>query len=165
MTSHLKLVGQLDTPIGLTLEQLAEAKKLPVDELQRMGLSNFSYMGNPAVRMQYLDESGELVATRFRLALKDGGGVSRFVWKKGDKPCLYGLWRLEEARKQGRIVIVEGESDCHTLWYHDMPAIGIPGVSNWKSERDAPKLEGIERIYVVIEPDQGGESLLKRLMS
>ncbi len=62
----------------------------------------------------------------------------------------------------GYVVLVEGESDTHTLWYHRLPALGIPGASNWKPEW-SEHLEGIEKIYVVIEPDQGGEALKEKL--
>jgi hypothetical protein len=165
MTSHLKVVVPFDSFPGLTVQRLSDAKGLPSDYLPSLGLTDFTYMSRPAVRIPYLDESGELVATRFRLALTDDEGVNRFVWKKGDKPCLYGLWRLSEARKQGRIIIVEGESDCFTLWHLGIPAIGVPGASNWKPERDGPKLDGIAKVYVVIEPDQGGDTLLARLTS
>ena len=55
------------------------------------------------------------------------------------------------------VVLVEGESDCHTLWFHGIPALGIPGAANWREDRDACHLEGIEAIYVVIEPDRGGD--------
>jgi hypothetical protein len=58
---------------------------------------------------------------------------------------------------------VEGESDCHTLWLHDIPALGLPGASSWK-ETWATYLEGFETVYVVIEPDQGGETV-KRWLS
>ena len=54
-------------------------------------------------------------------------------------------------------MLVEGESDCHTLWYHEIPALGIPGVSNWNNEW-ASYLDGIEEVHAVIEPDHG-ESL------
>ncbi len=50
-----------------------------------------------------------------------------------------------------------------TLWHHDEPAVGVPGASNWHDDRDAPPLAGIARVYVVIEPDAGGEALLERL--
>jgi hypothetical protein len=160
-----KPVGQLDTVTGLTLEQLAEHKKLPIDFLQRLGLTTITYERKPAVRIPYLDESGQVVSVRFRVSLAKQDGIDRFKWKTGNKVYLYGLWRLPEARKQGRIVIVEGESDCLTLWFHGIPAIGAPGASNWMAERDEPKLDGIEKIYVVVEPDQGGDTLLKRLTS
>jgi hypothetical protein len=35
----------------------------------------------------------------------------------------------------------QGESDCHTLWFHGVPALGIPGAANWREERDARHLD------------------------
>ena len=67
--------------------------------------------------------------------------------------------RLAEAQSAGMVVLVEGESDCHTLWFHGIPALGIPGAANWREDRDACHLEGIETIYVVIEPDRGGDTV------
>src|SRR3977135_2472845 len=87
----------------------------------------------------------------------------RFRWKSGTKPCLYGLHRLHEAHKARHVVLVEGESDCHTLWFHEIPALGIPGATNWREERDARYLDGIETIYVVVEPDRGGDAVRKWL--
>jgi hypothetical protein len=60
------------------------------------------------------------------------------------------------------VVLVEGESDTQTLWFHGFPALGTPGVDTWK-EAWAEHLEGIERIYAVIEPDKGGATLKDRL--
>lgn len=145
---------------GLTLAAYAKAKKLPLDFLQKLHLTEIAYFGAAAVRMPYLNEAGELVATRFRLSLKD---EPRLVWKAGSKSCLYGLHRLEEARAKGSVVLVEGESDCHTLWFHNVPALGLPGAANWNEERDAHHLDGIGEILVVIEPDKGGESVKKWL--
>jgi hypothetical protein len=73
------------------------------------------------------------------------------------------MHRLPEAQKAGNLVLVEGESDCHTLWLHGIPAVGIPGASNWREERDARHLDGIETIYVVLEPDRGGDAVRKWL--
>jgi hypothetical protein len=77
---------------------------------------------------------------------------------------LLGVVRLlEEARKAGFVVLVEGESDCHTLWFHEIPALGIPGASNWKAEW-ASHLKGIEKIYAIIEPDHGGDTIREKLI-
>ncbi len=123
-----------------------------------------SYMGATAIRIPYTDEPGTVIATRFRTALTKGEGAdNRFRWKGGDVPCLYGLWRLETAREAGYVVLVEGESDCHTLWHHGIPALGIPGATNWNEARDASRFDGIPIIYVVIEPDTGGEAVRKWL--
>ena len=147
---------------GLTLQRYADAKRLPMVFLQNCGCSQITYQGNPAIRLPYLDESGMELASRFRLCLTKEEGT-RFKWKTGAKPSLYGLWRLSEAKSKGYLVVVEGESDSHTLWYHDFPTIGIPGADNWKEDRDAPRLDGIPRIYLVKEPDKGGEATLRWL--
>ena len=39
--------------------------------------------------------------------------------------------------------------------------MGVPGAANWREDRDAQHLDGIEKIYVVIEPDRGGEAVRK----
>ena len=102
-------------------------------------------------------------AVRFRLGLeKSEEGDDRFRWRTGSKAMLYGLWRLEKIRKAGWVVLVEGESDTQTLWYHGIPALGIPGVEKWK-EAWAEHLKGVEKVYVVIEPDEGGASLKDKL--
>lgn len=151
-------------PLGCTLAQYAEAKLLPIDFLRGLGLQDMSYLGNPAVRIPYMDADGSEGPIRFRLALSKGDGAdNRFKWKSGSKPILYGLWRLQAAREAGYLLHMEGESDCHTAWLHDIPALGIPGANNWREERDAPHLEGVGTIYVVMEPDKGGEAVLKWL--
>jgi hypothetical protein len=72
---------------------------------------------------------------------------------------------LDEARSIDELTLVEGASDCHTLWYHAIPAIGIPGANHWREERDAPHLEGIQTIYVVLQPDKVGEAVTKWVAS
>ena len=145
---------------GLRLAEYAEAKKLPLTFLQSLGLSDITYLGFPAVRMPYLAENSTELAVRIRLTLT---GEDRFRWKTGAKPCLYGLWRMQTVHQAGYIVIVEGESDCHTLWYHDIPAVGIPGASSWREDRDAVYFDDISTIYVIQEPDKGGEAVRKWL--
>jgi DNA primase len=68
------------------------------------------------------------------------------------------LWQL---RAEPAVVIVEGESDCHTLWFHGINAVGLPGAVMWNETRDAPHLSAFETIYAVVEPDQGGEAMLR----
>ena len=70
---------------------------------------------------------------------------------------------MAAARERGEIAIVEGESDCHTLWQAGFPAVGLPGAGNWNEERDAAIFDGIGTIFVVIEPDNGGDTVRKWL--
>lgn len=145
---------------GFTLQEYADAKQLPIDFLRQLGLSDHKHNGRSAVRIPYLDSNGTETAVRFRLALT---GDDRFRWKSGAKPTLYGLSRVNDVRKAGHVVFVEGESDCHTLWSQGVPALGIPGAANWREDRDTAHLEGIDTVFMVIEPDRGGETILKRL--
>jgi len=126
-------------------------------------LQEIRYSGQSAVRMPYFSPDGQELGIRYRLAMeKSEHGDIRFRWKKGSKLRLYGLWLLEHARKTGYAIGVEGESDCHTLWFHKFPAFGIPGANNWR-EKWSEDLEGIPLIYFVIEPDLGGQAILKWL--
>lgn len=144
---------------GLTLAGYAAAKKLDIAFLKQIGLADFPYLSMPAVRIPYFGTSGHLLATRYRIALTG----DKFRWKKGDKTQLYGLSRLDQARAAGHIVICEGESDAHTLWQHDIPAIAVPGAGLWNEDRDARHFEGIDDIIVVIEADTGGEAMKRWL--
>ncbi len=157
---HTDTHSNTRTRSGLTLAEYAEAKRLPLDFLQGLGLADMSYLGLPAVRISYRDASGAELAARIRKQLHKGedGQDDRFAWRKGDKPRLYGLDRLALARAKGYLTIVEGESDCHTLWCQGVPAVGLPGATTWK-ERWAADLDGIPLLYAIVEPDQGGEAV------
>ena len=147
---------------GCTLEEYSEAKNLPIDFLtgEEVRLERSGYGGKPAIRIPYLDEDGDEVAVRFRVGLKKSksGPDNRFRWKAGDKPNLYGRHLLREAREAGYVLLVEGESDCHVLWRYGKPAVGVPGVENWKDQW-ASYLDGIDKILVCIEPDAAGQKL------
>ncbi len=144
---------------GLTLAQYAEAKRLPVNFLRGLGIRDMRLQGQPALRIPYMDEQGNETAVRFRLSLD---GDTRFRWRSGAKPCLYGQQRLADAREAGHVLLVEGESDTQTCWLYNVPTLGLPGASVWREEW-AEHLEGMETIYVVVEPDKGGEAVRRWL--
>jgi hypothetical protein len=147
-------------PEGCTLVAYAQAKHLPVGFLRGLGVSEIpNYNGHPAVRFPYLSVAGEEACIRFRVSLDRDPKIKT---RRGDKQVLYGLWKLKEARECGYAVVVEGESDTQTLWHHGFPAVGVPGAGSWRSEW-AEYLDGIERIYVLVEPDRGGEQLWERM--
>lgn len=143
----------------LTLAEYADAKRLPEEFLRSLGLSDKNHYGKVTVRIPYPGEHGDEAAARYRTSLD---GSDRFRWRKGDKPCLYGLPLLEKAREAGYVVLVEGESNSHTLWFHDVPALGIPGANNWRNGW-SKYLDGIEKVYLVVEPDHGGDALREKL--
>jgi len=67
------------TPSSCTLEAYATAKRLPVEFLKSLGLSDVTYSGSPATRISYRAQVGQERAVRFRLALEKGEeGDDRF---------------------------------------------------------------------------------------
>lgn len=146
---------------GCTLTEYAAAKRLPIDKLKTLGLKDISYMGKPALRMPYFDVNRQEVAVRIRRALHKGtDGDDRFVWRRGSQLVPYGLDRLTDIRAFKYVVISEGESDTQTLTCRGIPAIGVPGATSWKEDW-AKFFDGIETIYIVIEPDTGGDAMVK----
>ncbi len=143
------------TPPGCTLEAYATERLLPLPFLIDLGITEITYQNAPALRIPYKAPDCSEKAVQFRIGMH---GENRFRWKSGSKPMLYGLWRLDAAKAAGYVVLVEGASDCHTLWHHGIPAIGLPSATGWREDW-ASYFEGIERIYVVIEPDRGGETV------
>ena len=139
---------------GYSLEVYGEAKKLPVEKLERWGLRT----EGARVAIPYYGTDGrESGATRYR---HSPDSTIRFTWSPGSVPTLYGLQFIAAARETGTIVLVEGESDTSTLWHHGYHAVGVPGAASFKNEW-ADHFDGFSTIYIVIEPDAGGEALLK----
>jgi hypothetical protein len=146
------------SPPGLTLEEYAKGKALPVDFLVGLGLATTYLQGKPCVRIPYHDTDGVETGARLRLSM---AGKNRFRWRKGTKVMPYGLERLDEARQAGYVVLVEGESDAQTLWHYGIPALGIPGAATWKAEWGT-YLDGLT-IYLWQEPDEGGQTFAQTI--
>lgn len=151
-----KRMSKKTSSTGLTVQELADAKGFDLDYLEGFGVEDAIWNGKPAVKIPYFDVDGNLAATHYRVA-KDGKG--KFRWD--GRPTLYGLDRLDTNKKS--CTLVEGESDCWTLWKNGFNCLGIPGASSWNEERDAQRLAGFEKIYVVKEPDKGGEKVIRTL--
>jgi hypothetical protein len=96
---------------ALLLLDLAHDKQLPWQYLLTLGITE-DHAGGLRIPYHLLD--GTLASRhRIRTALVAREG-SR--WSKGKGEIVaYGLERLEEARKAGYLILVEGESDCWTL--------------------------------------------------
>jgi len=146
--------------LGLTLAQYADGKRLPAEFLRGLGLSDLTYEGAPAVRIPYFDPSGGAEATvQFRIALS---GQDKFRNRSGDKTALY-IARRPELRREP--AIVEGPSDCHTLWYVGEPAIGVPSasVSEDLLGQLVQHLASESAVYLVREPGDAGATLARRI--
>jgi putative DNA primase/helicase len=136
-----------------TVAKLAEAKRLPVEFLKKLELSD----AHDGVSVPYFDQTGaETILIRKRLLLE---GKKKYLQPQGVELEAYGLWRLPDAVKAGFLIIVEGESDCWTLWHHGLPALGLPGSGAAKT-LDGEYVRDIKTIYVLREPDVGGEQFV-----
>jgi len=139
----------------ISLLDIAQAKKIPWKFLCNLGIVEESR----GLRIPYYMLDG-MPAPRYRirtaLTAKEGSW-----WNKGLGDIIpYGLERLAEARQAGFLVVVEGESDCWTLWFHQFPALGLPG-ADMTSKLKSDYLAGIERLYVVREPDAAGTKFVE----
>lgn len=132
----------------VTVSLLAWDKRLPADFLKECGLANC----DGGVEIPYFDQNKKRLVTKKRVALvaKEGS-----IWPKGEALVAYGLWRLKDAAEAGRLVLVEGESDCWTLWNHGIPALGLPGASASKC-LTVELLANVRELYVWQEPGDGG---------
>src|SRR5579864_7066127 len=142
----------------LTLVDLALDKLLPWKYLLHLGVTE---KRAGCLHIPYhLPDGTPAPRHRLRTALVAKEGSH---WSKGSGEIVpYGLERLEEVRKAGYLVLVEGESDCWTLWYHHIPALGLPG-AEMTGKLEEGMLAGIERLYVMQEPDAGGASFVKQI--
>jgi len=155
---------------ALSLIEYAEAMKLPLEFLQmEMGLADdvftfhksdgTSYL-KKGVSIPYLYRDGTRhERAKLRLGIKKGDGKDdRFMVQEGDDALIpYGLQMIPEMERFGYGIIVEGESDTQTLLYHQIPAIGIPGTSNFKL-LDPSMLSAVPKLYIMQEKtDQSGK--------
>ena len=144
-------MGGVTTAYSLAV--YADEKQFPIEKLERWGLRTEGCR----VAIPYFGTDGrESGSTRYR---HSPDSTCRFTWSPGSVPTLYGLQFIAAARETGTIVLVEGESDCHTLWHHGYHAVGVPGAASFKDEW-VDHFDGFATVHVLIEPDRGGEQML-----
>lgn len=141
---------------GVTLADLARAKGLPEVFLAKQGLRDARnpYDDLPEIEIPYYEADGKLYAIKRRTALRAAQG-SR--WPRRTPLRVYGLHHLARIREAGYVLLVEGETDVLTLVWHNLPALGVPG-SKAVETLEAAQLDGVRRVYIGCEPDEGGET-------
>jgi hypothetical protein len=142
----------------ITVAALAEARKLPIEFLRSLGLRDLPF--KTGIEIPYRDEQGNLLLLKRRLYLdltddEERAGLVKFRWPWGKPSMAYGLQFLKLARRTKRLVLVEGESDCWTMWLHGIPAFGVPGADAVRV-LEAQHLRGIKKLLVVQEIGKGG---------
>jgi DNA primase len=150
----------------LSLDDFAKEKVFDVDKLKTFSVGQGFWGGVPAVRFSYIDEKGDQVCKSYRLReevkKRDGSKYTQRALRQDNANgrIPYGVWKLAEARKKRQLWIVEGETDCLTLWLHDIPALGIQGASRVDDLFEAHYVENIKDIYVLDEQDLGAETFV-----
>ena len=148
-----------DALMDCTLAEYVFSKKLPEEWLK----ANFylstekDSKGVRFLKIPYLQEDGTESTFRKRY------GMKQFRWKYGSsgKICLYNENRLPEIRDKGYAIMVEGESDTHTVCYLGFPVLGVAGASLFKPEQTG-RLQDL-KLYLHIEPDMGGQTFLNKM--
>jgi hypothetical protein len=138
---------------GCTLDQLAKAKGLPVEYLRSLGWRDTNYYGRVVVAIPWPG------GMHYRVNLDER---PKYHWKSGNKVSILGLDQLEEIRRTGWVLIVEGETDYAAGRSMGLPVVAIPGASTWQNEW-AFQFQGCQ-VFVWQEPDSGGPALVKKLV-
>ena len=147
------------TSSAITVDDLAHHKRLSPDFLRSLGLGNTS----EGVLIPYrLMDGSPAPRDRVRTALVAKNG-SRWDAREG-QIVPYGAWKLSDAEAAGSLNVVEGESDTWTLWNHGFPALGIPGANMAKCIQ-LEHVAKIPKLFVMREPDAGGEAFLRGVVA
>lgn len=140
-----------------TLKDYSKEKNLDINYLTKILKMETAPQGN-SIRIPYFNQDGSQIAVRYR---NHPESKTRFYWSKGSKAHLYGLQFIDNFSSD-YVVLVEGESDCHSAWMHDIQAIGVAGAKNFKKEY-AKLFDGFDKIYIHQEPDNGGTEFVKSI--
>lgn len=145
---------------GYTLEDYAREKGLPLDALERWGLTTEESRGSQVVMVPYYDAAGAPMRRRMRTVKRQGKADKYWEGQGGSIPGAYGLWMV--AKKAGVVVLVEGESDSHALWSVGLLGVGLPGAETWRHCREGllPLLAGRD-VYVWQEPGPAGAQMVR----
>lgn len=139
-----------EAQVGLTVTQYASAAGLPETFLRGLGLYDRKVGGVPTLHIPYLNEEGEQVGIRHRVAMKKKDvAASRFRWKGGMAPVLYGADRMADIVKKGRVFLVRGELNCQVLRYYKFFALGIPSDALWNEGIYSSCLRRVRRVYFI----------------
>ena len=150
---------------GARLTSTPAAKKIPADFLRSLGISDYKDNRWPerVMRVPYRDPEGHgprsSSASPVTTATSSGArGQSRSSAASGEelRGCavaggghpLPPRWSSSRRKR-----LPHALAPAH-------PALGLPGASGWRESRDAEHLRDFAQVFVVIEPDQGGQTVL-----
>ena len=75
---------------------------------------------------------------------------------------MYGAW-LDLNKNAKALILVEGESDAQSCWLHGLPALGVPGATNYQASWTTRYI-GERDVYIHVEPDSGGQKFRQKTL-
>lgn len=138
---------------NLTVKELAKKKGFSPEYLDKYCTDRV----NSGVKIHYKTKSGKLAA-RHRLRFRDNK-----TWTKSDHANIlcYGIWKIDDY-EEDYLILVEGESDCWTLWKHGIQAIGVPGNTLHKKLKKT-YVDKFEEIVIWQEHGESGQTFVDNL--
>jgi DNA primase len=134
----------------------------------RLGIATSPPVGYERYRSRlvipYITPTG-VVNARFRCLKQHDckeAGHGKYVGLEGYETSLFNVMDL--AKPGDAVCVTEGELDAITLSMCRIPAVAVPGASNWKSHF-ARCLDDFAKVYVLGDPDTAGKGLNKKLIN
>lgn len=87
-------------------------------------------------------------------------GHGKYLKPKNQETTLYGVRSFDDATDW--IGVTEGELDSLVLRQIGIPAVAVPGASNWQ-DHWVNVFEDLSRLYVFADADESGEKMYDRL--
>ncbi|MHB1425080.1 MAG: YfjI family protein [Gemmataceae bacterium] len=151
--ADLALSLRLAIDAALTVDVLAHARQLPPDYLRGLDVADAPDQAG-YVTIAYHDAGGQTKSVRRRPSLE-----TKPRWDKNTRAMVYGEDHLDDAVEAGYLTLVEGESDCWTLWFHEFAALGIPG-AGCARVLQVGHVESVQILYIVQEVGAAAEGFV-----
>jgi DNA primase len=140
---------QLDYLVSARGLSLATIERFLLGAVVRPDASDDMYRGR--ISIPYLTAAGP-VCMRFRDVT--GEARTKYLQPKGSDISIFNVHQFTVPSSW--IVVCEGEIDTMTACQAGLPAVGIPGVSNWM-DHYAVIFEGYEKVMILADNDDKGQ--------
>jgi hypothetical protein len=105
-----------------------------------------------------ITKNGEVVNVKYRYLEPEKHNNTKYISTRGCEVWLYNEQGLSHAKRGGRLLIVEGEFDCMSVWQRGIknvvsPASGKDSYSTW-----IELVDPIPEVYIAYDNDKAGKT-------